>query len=83
MSAKRLPKSDSIEELARFWDTHDLTDFEGELDEVSEPVFKSERTIILNLSADEAHAVSQLANEKGVAKGELIRSWVLEKLHTP
>lgn len=35
----RIPKTDSVDELARFWDTHDLTDFEHELQEVSEPVF--------------------------------------------
>lgn len=28
-----------VEELARFWDKHELTDFEGELQEVREPVF--------------------------------------------
>jgi hypothetical protein len=35
----KIPETDSVEELARFWDTHDLTDFEDELEEVSEPVF--------------------------------------------
>jgi hypothetical protein len=34
-----LPKTDSIDELARFWDTHDLTDFEDQLEVVTEPVF--------------------------------------------
>ena len=27
MKTARLPDTDSIDELARFWDTHDLTDF--------------------------------------------------------
>jgi hypothetical protein len=35
----KLPKTDSIQELAEFWDTHGLTDFEEELEEVAEPVF--------------------------------------------
>ena len=39
MSASEIPKTDSIEELARFWDSHDLTDYEKELEEVSAPVF--------------------------------------------
>jgi len=34
---------DSIEKLAEFWDTHDLTDFEDELEEVTEPVFVCEK----------------------------------------
>jgi len=28
MKSERNPETDSIEELARFWDSHDLTDFE-------------------------------------------------------
>jgi hypothetical protein len=41
MMKPRLPIADSIMELAEFWDLHDLTDFESELEEVSEPVFVS------------------------------------------
>jgi hypothetical protein len=82
MSTNRLPNTDSIEELARFWDTHDATDFEDQLEEVSEPVFKLDGTITLRLSPDEAETVRHLANSKGVAESELIRSWVLEKLQS-
>ena len=39
MNHQQIPDTDSIEELARFWDTHDLTDFEDQLEEVSGPVF--------------------------------------------
>ena len=35
----KLPEPDSIAEMAEFWDTHDLTDFEDDLEEVVEPVF--------------------------------------------
>jgi hypothetical protein len=34
-----IPDADSVEELARFWDTHDSTDFEDEFEEVTEPLF--------------------------------------------
>jgi len=37
--SQRLPNTDSMEELARFWDTHDLTDFGGDLEELGKPVF--------------------------------------------
>jgi hypothetical protein len=42
----KLPKTDSILKLAEFWDTHDLTDFEDELEEVTEPVFARDSTIL-------------------------------------
>ncbi len=41
---RKIPVTDSIEELARFWNTHSLTDFEGELEEVTEPVFRRDNT---------------------------------------
>ena len=37
----QLPKTDSIEQLAPFWDAHDSTDFEGELEEVPGQVFNA------------------------------------------
>jgi hypothetical protein len=42
MKARKLPKADSISDLEQFWDTHDLTDFEDELEEVTTPVFESD-----------------------------------------
>lgn len=39
LSMGRTPNIDSIEEFATFWDTHDLMDFEDELEEVEETVF--------------------------------------------
>ena len=39
MNKVHLPHTDSIAELAQFWDEHDLTDFEDGLEEIAEPVF--------------------------------------------
>jgi len=80
MKTRRLPQTDSIQELARFWDTHDLTDFEDQLEEVTEPVFERQTVIPLNLESAEAEAVRKIAKAKGVAAAELIRGWVLEKI---
>lgn len=80
MKKSKLPKTDSIQELAKFWDTHELTDFEGELEEIAEPVFVRGSAIKVRLESREAEAVRQLAQAKGVSREELIRAWVLEKL---
>lgn len=47
MKRLKLPQIDSREELAQFWDAHDLTEFEAEREEVTEAVFerKPETTI--------------------------------------
>jgi len=80
MSANHLPNTDSIHELAKFWDTHDLTDFEGELEEVKEPVFERHAAITVPLQPSEAEAIHAMAKSKGLADTELVREWVLEKI---
>lgn len=82
MKARKIPKTDSIEELARFWDTHDLTDFETQLEDISEPVFKqkSETIIPVRLRRHEAEAVKRAAKTKRVRETTLLRQWVREKL---
>jgi predicted DNA binding CopG/RHH family protein len=83
MKTAKIPRTDSIEELARFWDTHDLTEFKEELEEVEEPVFerRSEAIISLRLPPQEAEAVKRVAKARGVEEAILLREWVLEKLH--
>jgi predicted DNA binding CopG/RHH family protein len=81
MSTSPLPQTDSIQELARFWDTHDVTDFEDELEEVGERVFKRNTGITVHLESDDAKAVREMARLRGVPDSELIRAWVLERIH--
>jgi hypothetical protein len=76
----KLPRTDTIQELAEFWDTHDLTDFEDELVEVAEPVFVRDSAIKVPLEPRQVEAVEQMAQAKGVSPAELIRAWVLQKL---
>lgn len=82
VKTQRIPGTDSIEELARFWDTHDLTDFEAELTEVSKPVFEPETSVRIHLPPQDAEAIERIAKAKGVAPRELIREWILQKVHT-
>lgn len=80
MSIPNLPQTDSIQELARFWDTHDLTDFEDKLEEVTEPVFEREAVVKVQLGPEEIEALDEIAKARGVASADLIREWVLEKI---
>jgi len=82
MKGPALPKTDSIEELARFWDSHEVTEFEDQLEEVKEPVFEIKRggTMVLRLEPEEARAVQEIAQARGVEQSDLLREWVLEKL---
>ena len=82
MTTNHLPQSDSIQELAQFWETHDLTDFEGELEEVAEAIFIRETTVTIHLSSADAVVVNEVAKAKGLNDAELIREWVVEKVHS-
>lgn len=80
MKKSKLPKTDSIQELADFWGAHDLTDFEDDLEEVAEPVFLRGAAIKVPLESREVQAVEQMAQAKGISREELVRGWVLQKL---
>jgi hypothetical protein len=58
-----------------------LTDFEGELEVVTDPVFESATVIPLNLESDDAEAVRRIAEAKGIADAELMGGWIREKIH--
>ena len=83
MRSKKIPQTDSIRELAHFWDTHDLTDFDDEFEEVSEPVFRRETLVRIRLPQKEFEAIKEIARSRGLEYTELIRHWVSERVHTP
>ena len=82
MSSQKILQTDSIQELARFWDSHDLTNFEDQLEEVTEPVFQRETVVPVRLQPQEVEAVKEAARSKGIDYEDLIREWVLEKVRT-
>jgi hypothetical protein len=80
MNTSRLPRTDSIQELASFRDTHDVTEFDEELEDVSERVFERDVDITVQLKTDAAKAVREMAKLRGVPDSELICEWILEKI---
>jgi len=80
MKKAELPSTDSVQALAAFWDSHDVTDFEDQLEEVAEPVFARGTPIQVQLEPGEVATVQQLAQAKGVTQEELIRGWVRQRL---
>jgi predicted DNA binding CopG/RHH family protein len=81
--AKKLPNTDSVQELAKFRDTHDLTDFAQALKEVGEPVFARSKyaPLSVDLPPQELQRVRRLAKSKGVNETTMVREWILERLH--
>lgn len=77
----QIPRTDSIQELAHFWDSHDLTDFDDQLEEVAESVFERQGTVLkVPLSAEEAAALAAKAASHGLDAGSLVHQWVQQNL---
>ena len=83
MNRTKMPRTDSIQELAHFWDKHDLTDFEDELEEVPEPVFELLTELTVPLEPEEFEALSALAKAHNTSPVNLVREWVIEHIEAP
>ena len=79
----KLPQTDSIEKMAEFWDSHDVTDFEEELEEVADPVFQSKTVVKVPLDSQQAELARQLADAKGITLPNLIQQWVRDRVQNP
>ena len=80
MNRTKIPQIDSIQELAHFWDTHDLTDFEDELEDVSEPIFELLPQLLVSLDPKELEAFRTLVKSRNISLVDLIRERVLEHI---
>jgi hypothetical protein len=80
----KLPTTDSIQELAEFWQAHDMTDAADELIEVASPFNRSgEAAVAVPLTPAERQALRKLASAKGVPEASLLHEWVAERLSSP
>ena len=82
----RIPVFKTIEEEAEFWDTHDLTEFEDELEEVTDVKFvvtrgRPTKSLTVRLAPDTLEELTKLAREHGVAASRLVRLWIAERLY--
>lgn len=74
-----ISKSRSIEEIAAFWDTHDLTDFEDQTHEVEIEVRLPRRRKV-SLAPELADRLADRARRDGVSIETLVNLWVGERL---
>lgn len=81
----KIPKFKTIEEEAKFWDTHSITDFEDELEEI-ELVFDLQRpkeeTLVLRLQKKMKERLEKVARNQGISISALARMWILQKLQS-
>ena len=80
MKARKIPSTDSIEELARFWDSHDLMDYWDQTREASFEVDIQRRMFLTALEPGLAKKLTECARKQGVSTETLINVWLTEKV---
>ncbi len=78
----RIPSFANRDEEAEFWDTHDLTEFEGvELHPVEVTVGgELAERLTIRLDQDDRTELNRRARDIGVGPSTLVRMWVKERL---
>ena len=77
-----ISKARSIEEIAAFWDAHDLTDFEDQTREVEIEV-RLPRCRKITLAPELTDRLTERARRDGVSVETLVNLWVGERLLVP
>ncbi len=80
---KKIPKFRTIAEEARFWDTHDVSDYLSEMKEVEisfDPLAPKEKTLTLRVQASLKRRLEKIAKSYGVNLSTLLRIWFIDKL---
>lgn len=80
MKKVKVPRTDSIKELAKFFETHDTTEIEDEVHEVTGPICIPRNSILVHLEPRQTAAVKKLAKAEGISEEQLVHRWILRHL---
>lgn len=81
----RIPDFKNRQELAKFWDTHDIADYLDELKPVKikfELEKPRDEAIVVRVQSGIKQQLERVAKRKGLNISSLARMWLLEKLQT-
>jgi predicted DNA binding CopG/RHH family protein len=82
-STKRIPKFETSEEEAEFWDTHSLADYWDEWQDVKGPLIDArpaKKLISIRFDPELITAAKRIAKTKGIGYQTLLRMWAYEGL---
>lgn len=80
-----IPKFKSLEEEARFWDTHSFADYWdefGNVDLVVDLQKPKEEILVLQVQKDIKDKLEKIAKNKGLNISSLARLWLMERLQS-
>ena len=79
----KIPEFKSRAEEAHFWDTHDITDYWNEMEEVEVEFLddtRHEDTITVRVKPKLKERLEKIAKSYGINLSSLARMWLIEKL---
>ena len=78
----KIPRFSSEAAEARFWDTHDSTEFLAELHPARLTFAKPKPKVLVSvrIAKPEVQLLRRIAARKGIGSGSLIRLWLKERL---
>ena len=80
---KKIPKFKTITEEARFWNTHDVTDYLSEMKETKtsfDLLAPKEETLTLRVQSALKRRLEKTAKVYGINLSTLLRIWFVDKL---
>jgi hypothetical protein len=76
----RIPEFRDEKEEARFWETHDSTDFRSDLDEDRETVFVRPEIGVIEVRSSTWQRLVREARRRRTTPQRLVQRWLQEKL---
>ncbi len=79
----RIPDFKTRQEMAEWWDTHDLADYQDEFKTVKVNVAKNlSEGITIRLDPKTLNKLRSKAHKKGIGPTTLARMWIMENLQS-
>ena len=75
-----ISKSRTVEEMAEFWDTHSLADYENETYEVEMSFAPSARRTYIGIEPELLEELRRIARERRVSLQTLVNVWLRQRV---
>ena len=86
MTKSKMPEFASVKEEAEFWDSHDITDYLGELAIVKgvyQPREGETKTIMtVRIAPSLKEQLEKVAQSYDISTSSLVRMWIVDKLRS-
>ena len=79
MSENKMPEFESVEELAEFFDNHDISEYMDEMPEVHFDVDIQRRSFLVSVDKQLMKRLAEVAKAQHTSTEQLVNAWLEEK----